>query len=64
MLAASYQWWDGSNSEGDLTDWSRTNQTATVTLWSAPAATWDWYVAYAYQDSQLDAPACIPIFDG
>lgn len=64
MLAASYQWWDGSNSDGDLTDWSRTNQNATITLWSAPATTWDWYVAYAWQDSALDAPACIAIFDG
>jgi hypothetical protein len=64
MLAASYQWWDGSNSDGDLTDWSRTNQNATITLWSAPSTSWDWYVAYAWQDSALDAPACIPIFDG
>ncbi len=63
-ISGTYRWWDGSNSDGDLTDWSRTNQTATITYWSAPDADWDWYVAFAWQDSQLDSPACIPIFDG
>lgn len=64
MASATYRYWSGDNTDGDLTDWSRTNQTATITLWSAPAATWDWYAAYAWQRSELDAPACIPIFDG
>ena len=27
-------------------------------------ASWDWYAAWAYQDMSLDAPACIPVFDG
>jgi len=63
-LTGTYRWWDGSNSDGDLTDWSRTNQTATVTLWAAPSQTWDWYLGYSWVDSQLDAPACIPVFDG
>jgi hypothetical protein len=63
-VSATYSWWDGSNSSGDLTDWSRTNQSATVTLWSAPAERWEWYAAYAWQDSELDAPVCLPVFDG
>ncbi len=64
MVSATYRWWEGNNDDGDLTDWTRTNQNATLTLWSAPAASWDWYVAYSWLDSELDAPACIPIFDG
>jgi hypothetical protein len=63
-LTGTYRWWDGSNSDGDLTDWSRTNQTATLTLWGAPSEAWDWYLGYSWIDSQLDAPACIPVFDG
>ncbi len=63
-MSATYSWWDGANSSGDLTDWSRTNQTLTATVWSAPAPTWDWYLAYAWQDSEVDAPACIPVFNG
>jgi len=60
----SYRWWDGTNTEGDLNDWSRNNQSLTLTVWSAPSETWDWYMAYAWLDSQLDTHACIPIFDG
>lgn len=63
-LSGTYRWWDGSNSDGDLTDWSKTNQSATVTWWSAPSQSWDWYIGYAWLESVLDAPACIPIFDG
>lgn len=63
-LSAKYVYWDGDNSDGDLTDWSRTNQTATVTLWSAPSDSWSWYAAYAWQDSEMEAPACLPVFDG
>lgn len=63
-LSLNYRWWDGENNDGDLTNWSRNNQTATLTFWSAPGQTWSWYVAALWQDSQLDSPACIPIFDG
>jgi len=64
MLTGSYRWWDGDNDGGDLTDWSRTTQAVNASLWMAPAPTWDWYVAYAWNDAELDAPASIPIFDG
>jgi hypothetical protein len=63
-VSGLFRWWDGDNSDGDLTDWSRTNQTATLTVWTAPSETWDWYLGYAWQDSSLEAPVCIPIFDG
>jgi hypothetical protein len=63
-LSGTYRYWDGSNDDGDLTDWSRSNQTATITFWSMPEERWDWYVALAWQDSELESPACIPIFDG
>lgn len=63
-LNASYRYWDGDNDEGDLADWSRTHQAATVSLFAAPAPTWQWHLAYTYHDSELDLPVTIPIFDG
>lgn len=63
-FSGSYKWWDGGNNDGDLTDWSKISQNATLTAWSAPSEQWEWYVAYAWQDQQLDAPVCIPVFDG
>lgn len=63
-LSGTYRYWDGDNQAGDLTDWQRTNSMATLTLWSAPDEDWDWYIAYALTDSELDAPVCIPVFDG
>ena len=36
-ITANYRHWDGENTSGDLTDWSRLNQAASVTLWSSPA---------------------------
>ena len=63
-LSGRYVHWDGDNSDGDLTDWSKNRQTATVTLWSPGGDSWDWYIAWALQDMSLDAPACIPVFDG
>lgn len=63
-LSGVYKNWDGNNREGDLTDWSRTNDNAVLTLWSGPTETFSWYVGYAMTNSDLDAPVCIPIFDG
>ncbi len=63
-FSGSYKWWEGSNRDGDLSDWSRTAQNATLTAWSAPSEQWEWHVAYAWQDQRLDAPVCIPVFDG
>lgn len=64
MLTASYRWWEGDNDSGDLTDWEKTNQSATITLWTAPAERWDWFVGYAWYDTEIGAPVSIPIFDG
>ena len=63
-LSASYRCWDGDNNDGDLTDWSRTVQAATIAFWSAPAAQWDWHLAYTWNQTELDLPASIPLFDG
>jgi len=63
-MTASYHWWDGDNTSGNLTNWSKTNNTFNLTFWSAPASTWSWYLGYTYLNSDLDAPACIPVFDG
>ncbi len=64
MVTGSYRWWDGDNSEGDLTDWSRTVQAATITLWSAPSPQREWHFAYSWNETDLEAPASIPLFDG
>jgi hypothetical protein len=63
-VSGTYRYWDGDNTDGDLTDWSKSNSMATITLWSAPSEAWNWYLGYTFMDSQIDAPACIPIFDG
>jgi hypothetical protein len=57
-------YWDGSNSNGDLTDWSKNRLSLTITAWTPGGTEWDWFVGYAYQDMSLDAPLCIPVFDG
>ncbi len=63
-LSGTYRNWDGDNGEGDLTEWSRTNDNAVLTLWSGPTETFSWYVGWAMTNSDLDAPVCIPVFDG
>jgi hypothetical protein len=64
MVTGLYRYWDGSNDAGNLTDWERTNQTATVTFSWIPAPTWDGFVSYNYQKLENAAPACIAVFDG
>ncbi len=63
-FTGKYIYWDGDNSDGNLTDWSRQSNTALVTVWSAPAESWSWYATYTWMDSDLGVPACIPVFDG
>lgn len=63
-LTGNYRYWDGGNTSGDLTDWSRQNQAASVTFWSSPAPRWQWYAGYTWNDSALDTVANIPLYDG
>lgn len=63
-LTASYRWWDGDNSDGNLTDWAKTNQAATVSLWAAQNSHVQWHLTYARHDNELDFATSIPIFDG
>ena len=63
-VTANYRYWNGDNTSGDLTDWARMNQAASVTLWSSPAPKWQWYVGYTWNDSSLDTVANIPLYDG
>ena len=60
----SYRWWDGENDGGDLTDWSRTSQTATLSFWAMPSPRVQWSLAYVWHDQELDFPASIALFDG
>ncbi len=63
-ISGKYVYWDGSNTDGDLTDWSKSRNSLTLTAWTPGGQDWDWYVGYAYQDMSLDVPLCIPVFDG
>jgi hypothetical protein len=63
-LSASYRFWDGDNDEGDLNDWGRSVQAATVAFWSAPAEDWQWHIAYNWNSTEMDLAASIPLFDG
>jgi hypothetical protein len=59
-----YIYRDGDNTDGNLTDWARENSTALVTVWSAPTENVNWYATYTWMKSDLDVPACVPVFDG
>jgi hypothetical protein len=63
-IFGKYIYYDGDNNDGDLTDWQRQSNTALVTVWSAPTERFNWYATYSIMTSDLDVPACIPIFDG
>ncbi len=63
-VTANYRYWDGDNQNGDLTDWSKRNQAASLTFWSSPAPRWQWYAGYTYHDTGLDTVANIPLFEG
>ena len=63
-VSLSYRYWDGENQDGDFTDWSRTHQSATASMWGMPAPRWQWNLAYTWQDTELGFPIFIPIFDG
>ena len=55
---------DGDNNDGDLNDWQRQSNTALITVWSAPTENLNLYATYSWMKSDLDVPACIPVFDG
>jgi hypothetical protein len=63
-FSASYRYWDGNNNDGDLSDWSRSVQAATFAFWSAPAADFQWHLAYTFNETEVGLPASIPLFDG
>jgi hypothetical protein len=63
-LTASYRYRDGTNRAGDLTDWSRNQQSLTATAWTAPSERWDAFAAYSYQKGKTGSRICVPVFDG
>jgi len=64
LLSGSYRWWDGENDGGDLTDWDKTSQSATITLSGIASPKVAWNVAWAWHDQEIDMPTSIPIYDG
>ena len=63
-LSGRVVYWDGDNTDGDLTDWSKERTAATITFWSPGGENWSWYAAWAYQDLTMGSHVCIPVFDG
>jgi hypothetical protein len=63
-VSASWKWWDGDNQEGDLTDWSRTSQSATLTVAGSMSPEVAWHGALAWHEQTIEMPTSIPIFDG
>lgn len=63
-ISGNYRYWNGSNTTGDLTDWSREQQSATVVLATMPEPRWDAFASWSWQRLELGSPACIPVFDG
>jgi hypothetical protein len=63
-IFGKYIYFDGDNNDGDLNDWQRQSNTALVTVWSAPSENLSLYATYSMMTSDLDVPACIPVFDG
>ena len=64
VLSGLYRYWDGTNDAGNLTEWSRSTRTGTLTWSLVPGPTWDGYVSYTYQKLESSSPTCISIFDG
>jgi hypothetical protein len=64
VFNASWRYWDGDNQAGDQTDWSRTTNGVTATLYTMPSPKWDWFVGYTYQKGEQGSHVCIPVFDG
>lgn len=64
IFTGSYRYWNGDNTAGDLSDWSRTRQAMTASLTLLPKPSWDAYLAYTWQRLENANPTCIPIFDG
>jgi hypothetical protein len=63
-ISASWKWWDGDNQEGDLTDWSRTSQSATLTVAGVASPEVSWHGAVVWHEQTIEMPTSIPIFDG
>ena len=63
-LSAMYKWWDGDNDAGDLTDWSKNSQIATVSWWMPSSETVHWNLAYTWSQQERNFPVTVPIYDG
>lgn len=63
-LSASWKAWDGSNDDGDLADWSKSSQSATLMVAGVAAPEMTWHGAVVRHDQTIEMPTSIPIFDG
>lgn len=57
-------WWDGDNTDQDLTQWSRTTTAATAQVAWAPAETFQAFVAASQGTRELESWVCVPLMDG
>lgn len=64
ILSANGRWWNGSNDEGDLTDWSRERTSLAVNYAFSPNEQWSWFAGATMFDTSTESPVCIGLFDG
>ncbi len=64
LATVTYRWWDGSNDEHDLTDWSKTIDAITANVMWAPTESSQLYAAASYGKRELETRFCIPLMDG
>lgn len=58
------RWWDGDNTDQDLTNWSRTTTAATAQVAWAPSETFQTFVAASRGMRELESWVCVPLMDG
>ena len=64
VLTGMARIWEGDNTSGDLTEWSKSHHSATLTYGMTPAPNWNWYAGWTWADAELESPTCVPVFDG
>lgn len=60
----SLRWWDGDNTDQDLTQWSHTTTAATAQVAWAPAEIFQAFVAASAGKREMESWVCIPLMDG
>lgn len=57
-------WWDGDNTDQDLTNWSRTSTAVTAQVGWAVGASTQMYLAGSQGKREMESWVCVPLMDG